>query len=222
MAAIAGKPESDPELERRRLALIAEIRSRSIGRRGPTRGGGPVPGESEERRVRRLAGVRLRTLLLPAFAIVLMIHFGSRAGAPLGVHAGFTPSPDGKSFAGPRIFREPGMAAVTLAPGDVVGTLEGGRSTLALGDGTLELEEGARAVVASLMPPRARLIGGSARITGTLRVVTAMGVIDIAGGEADVRLDEGGLEVVLARGAGVLTAPNGRTQLVPGELAASR
>ena len=216
MAAYLGKPEDDPELERKRLALIAEIRSRSVGRRAAT------PGVSDERRARRIAGVRMRTLLLPAFAIVVMIHFGSRAGAPLGVHAGFTPSPNGKSFAGPRVFDEHGMAEVTLAPGDVVGTLEGATSTLALGDGTLELEKGARAVVASLMPPRARLIGGRARIKGKLRVVTAMGVIDVDDGEADVSLDESGLEVELLHGAGVLTAPEGRVELLPGQVAASR
>ena len=216
MAKPLGKPEEDPDLERRRLALIAEIQSRSIGRRGAT------PGVTEERHRRRIAGVRLRTLLLPAFAIVLMIHFGSRAGAPLGVRAGFTPSQNGTSFAGPRVFDEHGMAEVTLAPGDVVGTLDGGKSTLALGEGSLELEKGARAVVASLMPPRARLIGGKARINGKLRVVTAMGVIDIQDGEASVVLDERGLEVTLLDGSGVLTAPEGRMELVQGETAASR
>lgn len=212
--------ENDSTLEARRRALLHEIENRSVG--GAASGGLALP----KQRQPSLSGVRLRTLLLPAFAIVLFIHFGSRAGAPLGVHAAFTPSETGESFAGPRMFTQGGTGgpeqSVRLSPGDVVGTRSGEPSKLELGKGRLTLDPGARAVVASLLPPRVRFVGGHATIHGRLRVVTAMGVIDLNEGEARVHLDESGLEVRLIKGGGELTAPDGVTTLVPGVLAASR
>lgn len=208
--------EHNPQLEERRRAMIAEISTRSVG------------GQDRARRRQgpSASGSRLRTLLLPAFAIVLFIHFGSRAGAPLGVHAAFTPNADGVSFAGPRVFEQgaapPSSGSVRLAPGDVVGTQTGSPTVLALGDGRVELSPGARAAVASLLPPRVRLIRGEFRAFGRLRIITAMGVVELAEGECALRLDERGLEVELEIGAGELIAPYGTVELVPGEIAASR
>ena len=92
------------------------------------------------RRGVNLSRIRMRTLLLPAFAIILMISFGSRAGAPLGVDAAFTPG-SGTSFAGPRVFEIPPGAApakpVRLEPGDVVGTSSGSASLLEAGKGRI-------------------------------------------------------------------------------------
>ena len=88
------KSLSPEALAEKREALLRDVHRRIAAADGFREG---------RRRSVSLTGVRLRTLLLPAFAIVLFLHFGSRAGAPLGVHAAFTPGA-GASFAGPRVF----------------------------------------------------------------------------------------------------------------------
>ncbi len=158
----------------------------------------------------------MRLLLIPAFAIFIFIQFGSRAGAPLGVHAAFTPG-DGTSFAGPRVFRNGVEESIRLAPGDVVGATSGSGSTLELGGGRLALEPGARAAVASLMPPRVRMIGGRAHVSGRLRVVTAHGILDLESGSADLTLGDQGLTVTLRVGEASLISPDGQFELVPGK-----
>lgn len=204
------------ELMREGRARIADAHSGRVGR------------EVSQSRI------RLRTLLLPAFGIVLFLHFGSRAGAPLGVHAAFTPG-GGESFAGPRTFGAPpgeatGSTAfsddrspIQLSPGDVVGTKSGTPSVLELGKGRLILEPGARALVASLMPPRARLLGGTAQAEGRLRVVTAHGIFDIHSGLATLTLSANeGLVVDQVEGSGTLTGPGGESQVNAGDRAVSR
>lgn len=206
------------ELEVRKEELYRDVHERLAGGKG-----------LEERRRKEVSQsrIRLRTLLLPAFGIVLFLHFGSKAGAPLGVHAAFTPG-DGESFAGPRVFaaeRSPGAddGVIELAPGDVVGTTSGAASMLELGKGRLALESGARAVVASLMPPRVRLLGGTARAEGRLRIVTAHGVFDLESGAARLSLgSEEGLVVEQLEGEGALIGPEGQKDLVAGDRAASR
>ncbi|MEM9380391.1 MAG: hypothetical protein AAGB93_10630 [Planctomycetota bacterium] len=211
-------PEPTEELQARREAMLTELHDR-IGR---TRDGGPSP---HRRRAPSLSGVRLRTLLLPAFAIVLLVQLGSRAGAPLGVEAAFTPGA-GTSFAGPRIFERPADASpgapVRIEPGDVVGARSGATSVLAVGRGRLRLDPGARAVLASLMPPRVRLVGGSGVAEGRLRVVTAHGIVDVEDGSARLELGPEGLDVLLLDGAGRLIAPDATTDLAPGQRASAR
>lgn len=204
--------ERTEELERRREELLQDASERIAAARGerPRRRG--TSGAALRR-------VRLRTLLLPAFAIVAMVHLGGRAGAPLGVDALFTPG-TGTSFAGPRVFaaeRAASPGPVTLAPGDVVGARDGEGSTLTLGDGRLVLEPGARAAVASVMPPRARLIGGTARAEGRLRVVTAHGIVDLATGSAHLALDGDGLAVRVVDGLARVISPDGEFELLSGE-----
>lgn len=201
--------EANEELERRREELLRDVTGRIQAARGERRGSRAPSAAARSR-------IRLRTLLLPAFAIVLMVHLGSRAGAPLGIDALFTPG-DGSSFAGPRVFAaEREVGPVELAPGDVVGVQDGSGGTLTLGKGTLHLEAGARAAVASVMPPRARLIGGEARATGRLRVVTAHGIVDLDEGAVLLLLDEG-LEVELEEGAASIISPDGEVELTVGE-----
>ena len=195
-------------LDARRDELVAELHER-IARSKPR----PLP--SMRRRV-SLQGIRMRTLLLPAFAIVLFLAFGSRAGAPLGVEAAFTPGP-GTSFAGPRVFDVPEDAppgpSVRLAPGDLVGARSGAESVLEVGHGRLRLQPGARAVLASLMPPRVRLIGGRAEASGRLRIVTANGIVDLDDGRALLYLSEDGLDITLVEGEGSLIAPDATVEL---------
>ncbi len=200
------------ELMREGRARIADAQSGRVGR------------EVSQSRI------RMRTLLLPAFGIVLFLHFGSRAGAPLGVHAAFTPG-GGESFAGPRTFGSPSdgtanssdRSPIQLSPGDVVGTKSGTASVLELGKGRLILESGARAVVSSLMPPRARLLGGTAQAEGRLRVVTAHGIFDIHSGLATLSLSAAkGLVVDQLEGSGTLTGPGGEQQVSAGDRAVSR
>ena len=204
--------EQSEELRRRREELLHDVSERIAVARGEMPRRRSASGAT-------LSRIRLRTLLLPAFAIVAMIHLGGRAGAPLGVDALFTPG-TGTSFAGPRVFaaeRAASPGPVTLAPGDVVGARDGEGSTLTLGDGRLVLEPGARAAVASVMPPRARLIGGAARVEGRLRVVTAHGILDLEHGGARLVLDSRGLAVRVMDGAARVISPDGEVELGPGE-----
>ena len=204
--------EQSEELRRRREELLHDVSERIAVARGEMPRRRSASGAT-------LSRIRLRTLLLPAFAIVAMIHLGGRAGAPLGVDALFTPG-TGTSFAGPRVFaaeRAASPGPVTLAPGDVVGARDGEGSTLTLGDGRLVLEPGARAAVASVMPPRARLIGGAARVEGRLRVVTAHGILDLEHGGARLVLDNRGLAVRVMDGAARVISPDGEVELGPGE-----
>lgn len=206
---------SPAELERRREELLREGRARVADARS-----GRAPREVNQSRV------RMRMLLLPAFGMLLFMHFGSRAGAPLGVHAAFTPG-GGESFAGPRAFDASVQAEdrrpIEVVPGDVVGTKSGTASILELGQGRLVLEPGARAVVASLMPSRARLLGGNAQAEGRLRVVTAHGIYDIDEGLANLSLSAaGGLIVKQIEGSGVLVGPDGEQRLVAGTRATSQ
>lgn len=204
--------EQSEELRRRREELLHDVSERIAVARGEMPRRRSASGAA-------LSRIRLRTLLLPAFAIVAMVHLGGRAGAPLGVDALFTPG-TGTSFAGPRVFaaeRAASPGQVTLAPGDVVGARDGEGSTLTLGDGRLVLEPGARAAVASVMPPRARLIGGAARVEGRLRVVTAHGIFDLERGGARLVLDSRGLAVRVVDGTARVISPDGEVELGPGE-----
>lgn len=189
-------------------------------RLGRAAGGAP-----RRRRAPSLSRIRLRTLLLPAFAIVLLVHLGSQSGGPLGVEAAFTPGA-GTSFAGPRVFERPIDAApgapVRIEPGDVVGAGEDATSVLAVGGGRLRLDPGARAALASLMPPRVRLVGGTAVAEGRLRVVTAHGIVDVEDGSARIELGSEGLDVLLLDGVGRLIAPDATRELEPGERATAR
>ena len=214
---------SPDELARRKDELMLEGRARIADAHA-----GRIARQVSQSRI------RLRTLLLPAFGIVLFLNFGSRAGAPLGVHAAFTPG-GGESFAGPRTFGAPAetgeqpaagsddRSPIELSPGDVVGTKSGSASILELGKGRLVLESGARALVVSLMPPRARLLGGTAQAEGRLRVVTAHGIFDIDSGVATMNLSAAeGLVVNQLEGSGVLKGPEGEQRLGAGDRAVSR
>ncbi|MEL6428068.1 MAG: hypothetical protein AAFU73_21155 [Planctomycetota bacterium] len=163
------------------------------------------------------AGPRMRLVLLSAFVIVMLAWAGRNSGGPLGLQAAFTPASDGVSFAGRRTFEAQGDA-VTLVPGDVVGARDGRGASLVLGDGRLELEPGARAAVASLMPPRARLLGGTVRASGRIRVVSAHGILDLEG-EAELRLDQSGLAVGVRAGEATVVSPDGSRTLAAGESA---
>jgi len=206
--------ESDPDLQRRAARLRDEAAAR-VERQRDLLFGGAAP------RARRASASRTRIVLLSAFAVFLFAWVGRNTGGPLGVHAAFTPGSGGASFAGARMF-EGTSAPVPVTPGDVVGSRDGVGATLALGGGRVELGPGARAAVASLMPPRARLLGGTARIEGELRVVTAHGVLDVEGGACSVRLDEGGLRVSVESGAARLTTADGVRELGAGESTSAR
>ncbi len=208
---------TDEELSLRKEALLADVHERLAGAQGTL---------SKARKDASQSRIRMRTLLLPALGIVLFLHFGSRAGAPLGVNAAFTPG-GGESFAGPRVFTadeiKPGAGEIRLAPGDVVGTTSGSPGVLELGNGRLILEPGARALISSLMPPRVRLIGGDARAEGRLRIITAHGVFDLESGAATLTLNSTvGLLVEQVEGEGVLVGPQGEVKLSAGDRSASR
>lgn len=203
--------ESDPALEGRAQALREEAAAR-VERQRALLLGGPAP------RARRASASRTRMVLLSAFVVFLFAWIGRNTGGPLGVSAAFTPSASGTSFAGARLFHGT-SAPVSVMPGDVVGARDGAGATLTLGSGRIDLGPGARAAVASLMPPRARLLGGTARIEGTLRVVTAHGVLDLMDGACVVGLDEGGLTVAVDEGSARLTTADGVRELGAGDSA---
>ena len=189
--------------------MIADLRSRIAGESG--RAGPP-----RRRRPLRLSHARLRTLVLPALAVFLLVHFTAGSGAPFGVRAAFHPG-DGDSFAGVARLGPGEAAAVPVEPGDLVGTTAGSPGRLLLGEGDLELQVGARALVESLVPPRVRLVAGRAVARGPIRVMTANGVVELTEGEAEVAVTGSGLRVLLARGAGTIVSSAGTEALALGE-----
>lgn len=207
----------EPEnTEERGEALVREARARLEAARAVEHG--------SWRRVRRGAssGPRLRTLLLSGFAIFAMVHLGSRAGAPLGVRAAFTPSRGGESFVGPRHIGADEVLAegetIQLTPGDVIGVLGGAGGAVTMGGGRVELEPGARLVAASLMPPRVQLRGGRVTVTGRLRVVTPNGIVDGASGAVcHLSLGNEGLVVRTAEGQVTVTDSAGVHEVPAGD-----
>ncbi len=218
------KPQPD-DLNQRRDELVADLSAKIAGvsERGArgTRGGPP-----------RLAGIRLRTLLLPAFAVGLMLYFGKGVATPFGVEAAFAPgsggafagfveikSTDRPAGAGPSATAEArrSEAAIPVEPGDMIGTTDGSPGTLTLGKGTLELHAGARALLESIVPPRVRLISGTAIARGQLRVVTPHGLLDLREGELSLVISPEGLRLGLRSGDASLVSPDGSGPLPVGE-----
>lgn len=212
-------PSHEEALEERARALRADALAR-LERSRPRAARPPRPSS--------LAGLRLRTLLLPAFAIACMAHFGGgeRRALP-GVSASFTPGA-GASFAGARTFEAdadaPGDERVPVHPGDVIGVAAGAEaaSRLDLAGRTVRIDPGARALVASLFPPRVRLVRGGIVVSGDLVVDSAHGIVDLAGGSARITLESTGLAVTLVEGSGRLVGPDGAVELVPGRTTAIR
>lgn len=205
-------PQKD--LDQRRDEIVADLTAKIAG----------VSGAGAGRRPLRLSGIRLRTLVLPAFAVFLMVHFGGSAAKPLGVEAAFVPG-SGEAFAGfLQVDGEAGPVAATgdrpsipVESGDVVGTTAGSPGTLRLGPGSLELHAGARALVESVMPPRVRLISGTAIAKGEVRVLTAHGFLEQTEGESRLGISPEGLRVTLRAGEASLVSPDGAGPLTVGE-----
>ena len=212
-------PSLEPDrgdLDARRDAMVAELHER-IARAD---GRGPLGGTAPRRRPLSLSRLRLRTLVLPALAVFLLVHFSTGSGAPFGVVAAFQPG-DGASYAGAVELTDGATAtagaSVPVEPGDVVGTTAGSPGTLTLGKGSLALHAGARALVESLVPPRVRLVGGTGVARGRIRVVTANGVLDLGDGEAQLEIRSDGTRVEVRSGAGSLTTPDGVDELAAGD-----
>jgi hypothetical protein len=213
------------DLDRRRDEIVADLSARIAG----VSGGGGLGARGGPLRLSR---VRLRTLLLPAFALGLMLYFGEGGAAPLGVEAAFEPG-SGGAFAGfvevkpkdrtsgagsptPADAGAP-SAAIPVEPGDMVGTTDGSPGTLTLGRGRLELHAGSRALLESVVPPRVRLISGTAVARGQLRVLTPHGLLDLQEGELWLGISPEGLRLTLRSGEASLVSPDGAGPLLVGE-----
>ena len=202
------------DLDQRRDEIVADLTAKITG----------VSGTGAGRRPLRLSRIRLRTLVLPAFAVFLMVHFGGGAAKPLGVEAAFVPG-SGEAFAGvvqvdgaaETMDATGGRPSIPVESGDVVGTTAGSPGTLRLGPGSLELHAGARALVESLLPPRVRLISGTAIAKGELRVLTAHGLLAQTEGESELGISPEGLRVTLRAGEASLVSPDGSGPLAIGE-----
>jgi len=205
-------PQKD--LDRRRDEIVADLTAKIAGGSGTGAGRRPL----------RLSRIRLRTLVLPAFAVFLMVHFGGSAAKPLGVEAAFEPG-TGEAFAGfvqvdgeaGPVEATGGRSSIPVESGDVVGTTAGSPGTLRLGPGSLELHAGARALVESVMPPRVRLISGTAIARGEVRVLTAHGLLEQAEGESSLGISPDGLRLTLRSGEASLVSPDGAGPLTIGE-----
>ncbi len=205
-------PQKD--LDQRRDEIVADLTAKIAG----------VSGAGAGRRPLRLSRIRLRTLVLPAFAVFLMVHFGGGAAKPLGVEAAFVPG-SGEAFAGfvqvdgeaGTMDATGGRPSIPVESGDVVGTTAGSPGTLRLGPGSLELHAGARALVESVMPPRVRLISGTAIAKGEVRVLTAHGFLEQTEGESRLGISPEGLRVTLHAGEASLVSPYGAGPLTVGE-----
>jgi|GEM_PF-2409077 len=216
------------DLNQRRDEMVADLTAKIAGVSG--RGG-----TAASARPLRLSRIRLRTLVLPAFAVGLMLYCGRGAAAPLGVEAAFKPG-SGGAFAGfVEVVPGGGAAAsstreattgaeaglpkgeIPVEPGDLVGTTDGSPGTLTLGRGELELHAGSRALVESVVPPRVRLIGGRAVARGQLRVVTPHGLLDLRAGELRLGISPEGLRLMLRAGEASLVSPDGAGPLSVGE-----
>lgn len=224
--------QKQTDLDTRRAAMVEDLEGKIAGSRA---GGGPSPKD----RGPRLSRIRLRTLVLPALAVFLMVRFSGDAAVPVFVEAAFTPG-SGSAFAGvievpppadssgdavaprqsltmPSTTEANPAQSIPVEPGDVVGTTTGSPGTLTLGKGSLELRAGSRALLESVLPPRVRLLSGAAVAHGSILVVTANGILDQAAGETALEVGPEGLRAELRAGTASLATPDGDVSLAPGE-----
>ena len=166
----------------------------------------------------------LRFLVFSALVFALLAWSSTHLGRPAGTQAAFIPARDGVSFAGDRAFGlEPMSGAhstvptepVALESGDVVGAQDGSGALLTLAGGELELGSGARAAVASVIPPRAQLIGGEVIARGRIRIVSTHGIVDVDG-TAELDLGEEHLFARVLEGEATITSHEGTRTLGAG------
>lgn len=158
-----------------------------------------------------LRGARLRLLILPALAILLMTSFSRRPVSAGDVRA--------EALVGAvwldRLGLEPGAAPRAMLRGESCTTGTDGKARLGSNAASVELEPGAQAWLESHAPARFRLGAGHFTLSGELTATTRWGLVECEAATLRVRVEPDALELEVVagsvrcfdrRGARVLTA----------------
>lgn len=168
---------------------------------------------SEDLWARKSRRLRLRTVLVPAFFIWLMLEIagvtGSKPRFELAEWEGEVTVAD---------FRpSPGAPPLVARRGAWARTGEGGRALLRSDAAELELGPLTRLLIESADPPRARLERGTLAVRGSLSLVALLGIVKVEQGRGRVRVQGGAVEVVSEGGRWLVRGPLGERELAPGE-----
>ncbi len=157
--------------------------------------------------------LRLRTVLVPAFFIWLILQIAGVGGSPPRLElvewsgdvtvADFTPHED----APPLVARR----------GAWTRTGDRARALLRSEDVEFELGPFTRLLVESADPPRARLERGDLRVRGSATVVTMLGIVKVEAGAGRIRAEGGSVEVASEGGRWSVRGPLGERTLAAGE-----
>ena len=161
---------------------------------------------------RRRRNAHLRLMLMPAFAVFIMlgVYPATRSWGPPRVALTVTEGAvivSGESVAA-------GEEPRTLQRGDWCVLDAGGAGELVLKDTRLGLEPGTRVLIEDSFDLRVRLHGGRLAIAGPCVVTTTEGVVEVPGGSGWIALVDGGLRVHSDTGA--WGASNSHSQLLLG------
>ena len=163
---------------------------------------------------RRQRGWRLRLLLLPAFAMVLMavIHpLGRARRASLSILAG-----EVQLTANRYGTEDP---PVPLVRGDQCSTGSRARARVVGAEGSVELDQETFLVVEDEMGLRLRLESGAVAVEGSAEITSRFGVVEVEKGRALLRTLADGLELQAERGRVIATNGEGARQVLPGTTA---
>ena len=155
----------------------------------------------------------LRVLVYPAFFCFLMLQMGNMTDRASGLRLALV---QGSVRAGTRVLDQPGTAA-EVRQGQICSTAEDGCARILAQDSVAELAANTHLLIERVKPLRLRLTVGSLHVTGDARVSTALGVVELLQGEADIVLQGGVLTVLCADGSVCFTGPEGKRALEPGE-----
>lgn len=160
----------------------------------------------------RRRNAHLRLMLMPAFAIFIMlgVYPATRSWGPPRVALTVTDGAvivSGESVAA-------GEEPRTLQRGDWCALDVGGAGELVLKDTRLGLEPGTRVLIEDSFDLRVRLDGGRLAVEGPCLVTTTAGVVEVPGGSGWIALVDGGLRVHSDTGA--WGASNSHSQLLLG------
>ena len=142
-----------------------------------------------------------------------MIQIGNLTDRTAGLRLSLV---QGSVRAGDRELDQPGTAA-EVRQGQACVTAEDGSARIEAEDSMAELAADTRVLIERVKPLRLRLRSGSLHLVGDARVSTALGVVELEQGEADILLVGGQLTVLAANGTVRFTGPDGVRSLEPGE-----
>lgn len=120
---------------------------------------------------------------------------------------------EGTAWVGGEVLERP-MGPRRLRRSDVLATEPDTRARIDARKFELELEPQTRLLVISALTRRVRLEEGTLAVRGDSRIETPLGVVEVSAGEARVRIDGAGLDVVAESGRVTVVDASGR-RVVP-------